>query len=395
VGGRPWEQFVKRKGHVTEDQGFLQYVEALKERLTRHGFTRTFELDEDVARQDKLTTWIEYLGYEYWWYDQYSISKRDQQRYDHAWEKLVNSNVLRLGESEEVIMQFDSIVQCASEREEAEEAERSATAALLSAKKAVSNAQQPKLSMQEQLVAAQVRLEETKKRHESIKRRNNLITEFIQQTRDQQIAKRNAERHRILLRWIEGQVPLVEAELDLPGPARKGLEQKDSRRKRKRSEGLDEERRHDDCSRQSSPDRKGRTVSTPSRGKSYKRSGDPVEDEWPSKRRKNNSRHSPIMPEISQAATRVGSKTNGMKGRKGPVHQSSQIPKPLRRSPRIAEREQRLSITVTAPSDAVKRPSRRTTVVAQVPTPPSLVEREAHKEYSETRKRRTRSNVAG
>lgn len=49
-----------------------ELTEALKERLARHGFTRPFQLDEDAARQDKMTTWIEYLGYEYWWYDYYA-----------------------------------------------------------------------------------------------------------------------------------------------------------------------------------------------------------------------------------------------------------------------------------------------------------------------------------
>ncbi|KAF2188832.1 hypothetical protein K469DRAFT_765828 [Zopfia rhizophila CBS 207.26] len=74
---KTWESFVGRQQHTTGEQGrFPIYVRAVKDRLKKHGFTRTFQLDEDPARQDKLTTWIEYLGYEYWWYDQYALSKR-------------------------------------------------------------------------------------------------------------------------------------------------------------------------------------------------------------------------------------------------------------------------------------------------------------------------------
>ncbi|CAJ2508691.1 Uu.00g137170.m01.CDS01 [Anthostomella pinea] len=46
-------------------QGFRDYVEAMRRRLAGHDFTQPFELDEDPKKQDRLTTWIEYLGYEY------------------------------------------------------------------------------------------------------------------------------------------------------------------------------------------------------------------------------------------------------------------------------------------------------------------------------------------
>ena len=49
--------------------GFSAHAEGMKQRLAEHGFTREFQLDEDLSRQDKLTTWIEYLYYEYSWYD--------------------------------------------------------------------------------------------------------------------------------------------------------------------------------------------------------------------------------------------------------------------------------------------------------------------------------------
>ncbi len=146
---REWREFVKREGRTIEEQGFPEYFEALKERLTRHGFTRIFQLDEDLARQDRLTTWIEYLGYEYWFQDQYTISKRQQQRYDDAWKKLVGSKVLRPGECEENLFGFDTTLQHANEEERAKKALDSAESAVWSAEKAISKSHKSRLSLEQ------------------------------------------------------------------------------------------------------------------------------------------------------------------------------------------------------------------------------------------------------
>jgi hypothetical protein len=60
-----------------EEMGFPEYTEEMRKRLASHGFTQTFRLDDDPARQDKLTTWIEYLNFEYSWFDWYDV-KRSQ-----------------------------------------------------------------------------------------------------------------------------------------------------------------------------------------------------------------------------------------------------------------------------------------------------------------------------
>ena len=57
------EQF--RRPKLGGDGGFPAHVERMKQCLAEHGFTRRFRLDEDLSRQDKLATWIEYLYYEY------------------------------------------------------------------------------------------------------------------------------------------------------------------------------------------------------------------------------------------------------------------------------------------------------------------------------------------
>ncbi|KAG5975113.1 hypothetical protein E4U55_007854 [Claviceps digitariae] len=69
-------------------EDFSDYEKALTARLARHGFTQPFRLEKDPKQQDQLTTWIEYLGFEYWWLDRYVASAASaEQKYYKAWEE--------------------------------------------------------------------------------------------------------------------------------------------------------------------------------------------------------------------------------------------------------------------------------------------------------------------
>ncbi|KAK2020735.1 hypothetical protein LX32DRAFT_294844 [Colletotrichum zoysiae] len=68
--------------------GFDDYAAAVKRRLARHGFIQQFKLDEDPKKQDKLTTWIEYLSYECWWLDKYTSDiERLEPHHDKGWQE--------------------------------------------------------------------------------------------------------------------------------------------------------------------------------------------------------------------------------------------------------------------------------------------------------------------
>jgi len=212
-----WRRFRAWQQNNREEGRFPKYVEGVKGGLAEHEFTRSFQLDEDLERQDKLTTWIEYLDYEYWWYDKdMRFVKRHQPRYDEAWKKLVDSKVLRSSETEEFICNIDSAFQRASERMQAEKAVESAKLAVMSAQKAITDPRRSSLSEQEprqRLAAAKSKLDAAIKSLESIERRNSLVSEFHKKTKNYQIAKGDAERRSILLRWMLQQVPLIELEL--------------------------------------------------------------------------------------------------------------------------------------------------------------------------------------
>lgn len=211
-----WAQFLERQGHIPEQQGFPEYVEAVKERLKRHGFTRPFQLDKDAARQDKLTTWIEYLGYEYWWYDQYALNTCQQKWYDDAWKKLVDSGVLRLEDTKEHICKTGITYRDTEEEKQAEKAMQSAMLNVASAETSISKShrcRKPLQQLQERLTKAQSILNAAKARHELLKTRVDCIYKFLRRTENLRVAKHSAERHIILLRWMLQQVPLIELEL--------------------------------------------------------------------------------------------------------------------------------------------------------------------------------------
>jgi hypothetical protein len=364
-GYTPWWVFVQRKGRPIEGQGFPEYAEALKERLTRHGFTRTFQLEEDLARQDKMTTWIEYVGYEYWWYDQFTISERGQQQHDEAWKRLVDSKVLKPGETEENLWGLEAGLRAAGDEEKAEKAVQSAISAVSSAERAASKSQKSRLSaeqLQQRLTTAQSTLEAAMKRHESIKRRNDLISEFCHQTRVFQIAKRDAERHGKLLRWMLQQLPLIEVELDASNVARINSDRRDSGRKRKRLAEPDKEpnspkRRRDDGDSGSIPDQKTHIVTTFQEDERRKLGTNTAFDDEPAfKRHEDNGRtlrlHHPKIsghPTSHSSTAREIGKSNPsesavkpsnarVKSDKASPNGFSQNPKILRRSARIAER---------------------------------------------------------
>ncbi|KAM4062850.1 hypothetical protein HRG_007667 [Hirsutella rhossiliensis] len=199
-------------------KGFPDYVEAVRRRLARHEFTRPFQLREDPKQQDKLTTWIEYLNFEYWWFDRYTKSaERLKPDHDKAWQELVDFNVLRPHETEESVRTLASAMKAQAEDDRAKKAVQQA---MSEAKKVYTLTQQdpkrldiPKAKRISMMKAATVKLNAAKARRESVKRRNDRVTAFVRATFDYVGAKKDAARHSILLPWVLEQVPLIETEV--------------------------------------------------------------------------------------------------------------------------------------------------------------------------------------
>ncbi|KAL2758157.1 hypothetical protein ACRALDRAFT_1092157 [Sodiomyces alcalophilus JCM 7366] len=199
-------------------RSFHDYAQAVRERLGRHHFTRSFQLHEDPSKQDKLTTWIEYLNFEYWWLDRYTSKfERSKPAHDKDWQELVDSNVLRPGESSESIRTLECAMQDDSE-------ERMAREAVEWAKSAATNVHTKTRTDSERLLTPEEKrlpmsrpgsaaLIAAEKRLEFLIRREVCVRKFVKRTSVYAGAKEDIVSQRHLVQWVLDQIPLIEAEM--------------------------------------------------------------------------------------------------------------------------------------------------------------------------------------
>ncbi|KAK2801517.1 hypothetical protein FQN50_007733 [Emmonsiellopsis sp. PD_5] len=374
-----WDSFVGQNAPGVNGR-FALYAKAIKERLTKHGFTRTFQLDEDLARQDRLTTWVEYLAFEYYFYDMFALSKREQQFIRDEWQKLVDSKVLRPHDTEEFICSIEAGYQEINEEKRAKEAVDFAKSAVTLAQEATPNLQNQSGPGLHQL---QAQLDAAEKEYASVKRRNHLINkEFVKKTKKLRIRREKAEQYAKLVRWILQQFPLIELELkdsnttENCSSSRAHSDLHGGNRTDRASEKCPTGKRSDTGDNSTISDRKSRNASA-SQGKSaLKRSRDMTEEEHPSKRTKHSNANRgdpyprPYIPKDSSTTKNDSKatttrKTSQPSGRH-PTERRGQSPAfddkktstvpspPLRRSTRIAQREQLLQGAIDSSSDAAK-----------------------------------------
>ncbi|RMD39521.1 hypothetical protein DV735_g5615, partial [Chaetothyriales sp. CBS 134920] len=219
---RQWERERQRR-HCRERgcRGFRDYTEAVKRRLACHGFTQPFELDEDPKNQDKLTTWIEYLNYEYWWLDKYTSDiERLEPEHDKLWQELVDKRILRPHETKEFVCTAASGMECEAEKDQAmkavQRAESEAKRIYVSTQKDPKRLHIPKAKRISMLKHGTEKLLAAKRRLEQAQSRSFLIVQFVRATFGYAGAKRDATRHRVLVQWVLDQVLLIEAEMNLP-----------------------------------------------------------------------------------------------------------------------------------------------------------------------------------
>lgn len=198
---------------------FNRYFEGVKLRLAQHGLTRTFQLHEDVQQQDKLTTWIEYLAFEYAWCDRYTrLAKRRQPEYDAAWKKLMDSGALRDGETMDYLYSDEGTFSAVEETTQLfltfQSAEAAVDAALAETEKLEDG--NDSLAAQEcrrRLAEARCRFTAASEAYEAIVERDGHISRFMGEIGPYLETEREVTKHEEHAQWILDQLPLVEAEL--------------------------------------------------------------------------------------------------------------------------------------------------------------------------------------
>lgn len=187
--------------------GFTEYVAEAKRRLARHGFTKAFEFDIDPSRQDKLTTWIEYLNYEYSWLDKHRrYLTKLQPAYDKGWQKLVDSGVLRPGETAAGFCNMASAIQSQSEEDAAKKAvDHAKQAGRVVMEKAMHDpkfrSKHPKPVRVRMMKQAAFRIKAMQDSLAEVTRRGDLITEFVQEISGYEATEKDLALQSIRLQW--------------------------------------------------------------------------------------------------------------------------------------------------------------------------------------------------
>lgn len=194
------------------------YSAAAAALLAKYRVTRPVQFRQDLAQQDKLTEWIEYLAFECAVRDQYARGlQRLQLHHDEAWKTLVNSTPLRPYETVEYICDASFGQDYQPERDQLDRALRLAESALEAARKGSTSRPGPRSTRFLPVAAAITKFDEANEALQLYTRRMSLIAEFRRGTDKYYVRKEDLKRQECLVQWILDEMPLVEAELRKSG----------------------------------------------------------------------------------------------------------------------------------------------------------------------------------
>ncbi|EFY87022.1 hypothetical protein MAC_06920 [Metarhizium acridum CQMa 102] len=221
--GEPWYYIQRHRNWQRRYQRELgcetisDYEKAVKARLARHGFNLPFHLIEDPKQQDKLTEWIEYLGFEYWWLDRYTVSmERLKPKHDEAWDELKKLRMVRDDETPEFIRTDASGTRCQREEDHAQKTLQDAESeAKMVYQKTQKDPNRLNISEQlrvEMLRKARKRLLAARESLEFTERRSDSLIDFVRSTFGYANAKEDVANQANLVNWVMEEVHAIEAE---------------------------------------------------------------------------------------------------------------------------------------------------------------------------------------
>ncbi|KAG6017924.1 hypothetical protein E4U43_008314 [Claviceps pusilla] len=211
---RNWQRKYQREPNC---EGFSDYEKALAARLVRHGFTQPFRLAEDLKQQDKLTTWIEYLGFEYWWLDYYIASvERCAEKYRKACEEHTKSGLFTDDESVEYfrtdVGKYHFKAPLAKVSEVLMDAELKERALKEYFEKDPEGVKTSKEQRTEMVKEAEERVAAAREAADVVFQRYKQVCEFFRKTKYYGASKTILDCQKKLVKWVAEQVPVIEAE---------------------------------------------------------------------------------------------------------------------------------------------------------------------------------------
>ncbi|KAF9772830.1 hypothetical protein IL306_009429 [Fusarium sp. DS 682] len=212
-----WNQFCRYQLRVRRNRdAFDEYLTRCTNCVFRQSLTTPLHMKQDPTDQDPLSQWLEYLCFEVSERKRYSWYKRYHQQYESAWQTLVDSKVLRPDETRDKIEDAEYTSWSDGEKTRLRQAVEVASSNVLLAERDLLNPCVRGPVAQRKLFEAQAELDSAIEAFDHFQCRKDAIKAFIETTSAYREARRGDRRHRVLLRWMRQQVPLIEKDLGLP-----------------------------------------------------------------------------------------------------------------------------------------------------------------------------------
>jgi hypothetical protein len=173
-------------------------------------------MKQNLKDQDPLSQWLEYLCFELFECKRYSWYKRHHQNYENAWRTLVDSKVLYSHESRSLVDAVQYVSLHNDERTKLRQAVEAASSEVLLAERDSLNPSLRGPKVQRKLFEAQAKLDSAIEAFDHFQHRVDAIKKYRDATSTYREARSGAQRHQILLRWMQRQIPLIEKDLGLP-----------------------------------------------------------------------------------------------------------------------------------------------------------------------------------
>lgn len=214
-----WREFQSWQRKQRGGFSLSRCQQSIERRLKRHGHAHEFRIDKDPENQGRRASWVEFISYICLQIE--SVDKETkplQKRRRKCWKALVESGVLRPGETEETLADQENIV--AGEREQFD--------ALVAWK-------YPQYSAQASPEApSHLSVAKAKEAWEAIRRRNDHILVFLSSTTDIRQEEYPARRYREQLAWASEQLRVIERELEAAKTTEEPMQDQHSPRRLKR-----------------------------------------------------------------------------------------------------------------------------------------------------------------
>ncbi|KAM3538147.1 hypothetical protein ARSEF1564_008929 [Beauveria bassiana] len=226
-----WARRVDERELLREEacSNFDEYQAAVRARLARNGVEVPANfalLNEDFARQDRLTMWSEYLAFELWFMEQYDDDvRRYRPSHDVAYAQLRRVVALRPHETAEFLptktaatQRNVEVTEALSRQDLAELAFRRLQMRPPPGRRNHANLERVHVDRARQLTEAQAEIEAAEEAKNEVVRRNAAVVEFLKETGAWREARDNRSRHDALLAWATDRWYDIRTSAGIPFP---------------------------------------------------------------------------------------------------------------------------------------------------------------------------------